>query len=425
VLSLFGDVKGAGILDYVCCWYRIAVEYMAGNKLIQTAFVSTNSITQGEQVGVLWSGLLQRGAAINFAHRTFQWTNEAKGKAAVHCVIVGFGLMEVAAKLIYEYETIRSEPHKVQASHINPYLVDAADAFIVRRTTPVCADAPEMNYGSMPIDNGWLILSEQERKELLQKEPLARPYIRRYMGGEEFLNGVDRYCLWLTGIEPAKLRLLPLVSARIAGNQKYRLGSDRETTRNLAKTPSLFGEIRQADSTYLFIPKVSSEIRNYLPIGFNRPSIIASGTALIVKKATPFHFGVLSSQMHGAWMRTVCGRMKSDYQYSAGIVYNNFPWPEPTPKQRASIETAAQAVLDARAQHPGATLADLYDPLTMPPNLVKAHHTLDRAVDAAYGKTTFASEAERVAFLFTLYERLTTLFPSTPAKKTRSRSRAA
>ncbi|MDE3103970.1 MAG: class I SAM-dependent DNA methyltransferase [Acidobacteriota bacterium] len=412
VLALFSGTKGSGVLDYVCCWYLAAVDYMATNRSIRTAFVSTNSITQGEQVGVLWPGLLQRGVSIEFAHRPFQWTNEAKGMAAVHCVIVGFSLSNQNEKQLYEYETIRSRPNAVTATHINPYLVDAVDAFIVRRTWPICADAPEMNYGSMPIDNGWLILSDNERRELLQEEPHARPYIRRYMGGEEFLNGIDRYCLWLVDIDPAMLRQLPRVSVRVAGNRKYRLSSDRQTTRNLARTPTLFGEIRQPNSTYLFVPKVSSELRRYLPIGFNKPSIIASGTALIVKEATKFHFGVLSSLMHSAWMRTVCGRMKSDYQYSAGIVYNNFPWPEPTPKQRAAIETAAQAVLDERARHPDSTLADLYDPLSMPPGLVKAHQTLDRAVDAAYGRTNFRTEAERVAFLFTLYERLTSLFPT-------------
>ena len=412
VLSIFSDVKSAGILDYVCCWYRVAANFMSANKSIRAAFVSTNSITQGEQVGVLWSGLLQRGVSINFAHRTFQWTNEAKGKAAVHCVIVGFGLQGNATKIIFEYATIKAEPHALIASHINPYLVDAVDTFISRRTNPVCADAPEMNYGSMPIDDGWLILSEAERNELIREEPLCRPYIRRYLGGEEFLNNISRYCLWLVGIDPVKLGAMPNVAERISGNRKYRLTSNRETTRNLAKIPALFGENRQAESAYLFIPKVSSETRAYLPIGFCKPSIIASGTALVVKNAKLYHFGVLSSVMHGGWMRTVCGRMKSDYQYSAGIVYNNFPWPEPTPKQRTTIGSAAEAVLDERARYPGATLADLYDPLSMPPNLVKAHHALDRAVDAAYGKTAFKTEAERVAFLFTLYEKLTSLFPT-------------
>jgi len=268
----------------------------------------------------------------------------------------------------------------------------------------------------MPIDEGWLILTEDQRTELIQQEPSAVPWIRPYMGGEEFLNGIRRYCLWLVGISPATLQSLTAVSTRVEGNRTYRLTSRRQQTIALAKTPYLFGEIRQPDTAYLFVPKVSSESREYLPIGFCDPNIIASGTALVVASARQFHFGVLSSLMHCAWMRTVCGRLESRYQYSAGIVYNNFPWPQaPTPTQKARVEELAQAVLDARALYPDSTLAQLYDPLLMPAELVKTHQRLDRAVERCYRPEPFASDRERVEFLFALYEKLTApLLPAMP-----------
>jgi hypothetical protein len=263
-----------------------------------------------------------------------------------------------------------------------------------------------MTYGSMPIDNGWLILEPEQHTDLLAKEPEAAPYIQAYMGGNEFLNGYKRYCLWLVDCPPQVLRNLKNVGKRVEENQRYRLSSNREATRKLAKMPSLFGEIRQPVHNYLLIPKVSSENREFMPIGFCTPEIIASGSALIIPNATPYHFGILQSTMHNAWMRAVCGRMKSDYQYSASIVYNNFPWPIPTDKQLTTIESAAQSVLDARTQFPDATLADLYGPLTMPPVLLKAHAALDKAVDAAYGYKGTNTDAGRVAFLFELYEGL-------------------
>jgi hypothetical protein len=411
VLSIFHDVKGAGILDYVSCWYRKAADYMAGNPTLRAAFVSTNSITQGEQVGVLWPGLFRRSVRINFAHRTFQWSSEAKGKAAVHCVILGFGLQEEPVKWLFDYETPKGEPHAIPASRINPYLVDASDIVLENRRTPLCA-VPEISFGSMPNDDGHLLLSAEERRALLHESAEVRQFIRPFVGSVEFINGVTRYCLWLAGVNPSDLRQHASLMQRVNAVRKYRAESSRETTRELANTPALFGEIRQPEEGYLLIPSVSSERRNYIPMGFMKKDVIASNLVYVLPDATLYHFGVLTSTMHMAWVRAVCGRLKSDYRYSAGIVYNNFPWPEPTEKQRAAIEKAAQGVLDARAQFPDSSLADLYDPLAMPPPLVKAHQVLDHVVDAAYGKTSFQSEAERVAFLFGLYEKLTSMFPT-------------
>ena len=404
VLSIFKDIKGVGVLDYVSCWYKLAVDQMNKNQLIKGAFVSTNSIAQGEQVVVLWNFLQTRGVKIFFAHRTFQWSNEARGKAAVHCVIIGFSLQNLAERYLFDYDTPKSKPQAIKVRNINSYLADGPDVYLSSRSVPLSMGVPEMKYGSMPIDGGNLILSKNQRDELLAEESEVKPFLRRYMGGEEFINNIERYCLWLVQCPPNLLRQMKKVHERVEKNREYRLASGREATKKLAEKASLFGEIRQPSSSYLLVPKVSSENRRYMPIGFCKPEIIASGTTLIVPNAKQYHFGILQSQMHMAWMRQVCGRMKSDYQYSAGIVYNNFPWPEnPTEKQKQAIEASAQAVLDARAQFPNSSLADLYDPLTMPPALLKAHQHLDKTVDAAYGKTNFQTEAQRVAFLFELY----------------------
>ena len=406
VLATFAGVKGAGVLDYVACWYRRAAGLMARNPAIRTAFVSTNSITQGEQVGILFPELFRLGVRIHFAHRTFQWSSEARGKAAVHCVIIGFALHDANEKVIYDYETPQSEPHHVQVAQINGYLVDAPPVSLAKRGKPLAAGVPPMAYGSMPIDDGNLVLVPAEAAALRAESPAAAPYIRRYIGGEEFINGGERYCLWLVGCPPESMRVWPGVMARVEANRNYRLSSNRPQTVALADSPADFGEIRQPAGRYLFVPKVSSENRHYIPVGFCEPETIVSGSALVVADATEYHFGVIQSQMHMAWTRAVCGRLESRYQYSAGIVYNNFPWPQPNEAQRGTIESAAQAILAARALCPNATLADLYDPLTMPPELTAAHRKLDKAVDAAYGKTPFATEAERVAFLFRRYEAL-------------------
>jgi len=407
LLSVCDGIKSAGILDLVAAWYVKVAQYMQRSPAIRAALVSTNSITQGEQVGVLWRWLLDQGIKIHFAHRTFAWSNEARGKAAVHCVIIGFGLKDVPEKIIFEYESIKGAAHAIKASNINPYLVDATDVFISKRRIPISPDIPLMAYGSMPIDNGNLSLTASEASSFISTYPNDAPFIRPYMGAEEFINSAERYCLWLVEASPSQLRTWPRIMDRIDTNRNFRLSSNRPQTVALADTPTLFGEIRQPQNRYLFVPKVSSENRSYMPVGLCDPLIIASGSGLVVDGAKVYHFGLIQSVMHMSWMRAVCGRMKSDYQYSAMIVYNNFPWPELGDSQKNTIEAAAQGVLDARKAHPDASLADLYDPLTMPLDLVKAHQVLDRAVDLAYGYKGASTDAARVAFLFERYRELT------------------
>lgn len=406
LMHIFQGVKGVGVLDYVTCWYRKATEYMADNPNIRAAFVSTNSITQGEQVGILWPGLINHGVKIHFAHRTFQWDSEARGKAAVHCVIIGFGLREVPVKTIYEYTAIKGEPHSVLANNINPYLVDASDIVLPNRKAPICA-VPKIMEGSALIDDGHLLLNPNEAKSMRKQYPEVTAWLRPFYSGDDFINGGLRYCLWLEGVDPQALRLCPPVLNRISKVREFRGKSEREATKKLASMPTVFGEIRQPKKAYIFIPKTSSERRSYIPLGYMRPDAVLNNTSLFIENTTLYHFGVLSSTMHNAWVRAVCGRLKSDYRYSAGIVYNNYPWPEPTDVQRKAIEEAAKEVLDARAAYPKSTLADLYDPLSMPKELTRAHQHLDKAVDAAYGKTKFATEAERVAFLFERYQMIT------------------
>ena len=403
--AVFGNIKNAGLLDFVTAWHVKATRYMQQHPQTETALVSTNSTTQGEQVGALWGWMLAQGVKINFAHRTFSWTNEARGKAAVHVVIIGFALHDINSKIIYEYEDIKGEPHAVEAKRINPYLVDATEIFIENRRQPI-STIPEIVFGSMANDGGFLILQDDEKENLIKSQPLAAKWIRPFLGAEEFINNKSRWCLWLADINPSELRTIPEVYERVLSVKKHRLSSNRAATNKLANTPYLFGEIRQPSSIYLMLPRVSSELRKFIPIGYLPPEIIASDAALTISNATLFHFGILTSTQHNAWMRTVAGRLKSDYRYSAKLVYNNFPWPTPTDAQRSAIETAAQGVLDARARYPDSSLADLYDPLTMPPELVKAHAKLDKAVDAAYRYKGANSDAERVAFLFGLYQDL-------------------
>ena len=447
--AVFEGIANAGLLDFVAAWYVKAARYLqhtpspfkgegrgeGERSATRCAFVSTNSITQGEQVGVLWDWLLAQGIKIHFAHRTFSWSNEARGKAAVHCVIVGFGLGNVAEKTIYEYADIKGEPHAVKAANINPYLVDAPDVVLEKRNKPI-SNIPSMCFGNQPIDGGNLILSEDEKNELLALEPLAASFVRAFLGADEFLNNLPRYCLWLKEATPDELRRMPEVRKRIEAVRTFRNASKRAATRELALTPAQFAFVSHPNTDYLLIPSVSSERRQFVPIGFMPSEVIASNLCLIVPGATLFHFAILTSSMHMAWVRAVCGRLKSDFRYSAGIVYNNFPWPEaalspsPSPASgrgeplRAAIESAAQAVLDARAQFPGASLADLYDPLTMPPALLKAHQKLDAAVDKAYGKSGFKSDAERVAFLFERYQALTSLLPAARSKRGRKEPNA-
>ncbi|MCW5594640.1 MAG: class I SAM-dependent DNA methyltransferase [Rhodocyclaceae bacterium] len=436
---VFAGVKGAGVLDFVAAWYMKAVDYLkddvateralAGvgaalppSQRVKAAFVSTNSITQGEQVAVLWGALLARGVKIHFAHRTFQWSNDAPGEAAVHCVIVGFALHDAASKVIFDYADIQGEPHAVAAANINPYLVDAADVLLESRRQPICA-VPEMGYGSKPTDGGHLLLSQEERDQLLADEPAAADWIRPFLNADEFLYNTRRYCLWLVNCPPEKLRRMPAVLKRVEAVRIMRSASTKAPTRERAGTPTVFAEIRQPETNYLLVPGHTSESRAYIPFGYMPPEVICGNANFALPHATKWHFGVISSSMHMAWVRSVCGRLESRYRYSNQIVYNNFPWPrDPTDAQQQAVEQAAQAVLDARAKFPGASLADLYDPLAMPPELRRAHQDLDRAVDAAYGRKKFAADAERVAFLFELYRQYTSLLPAAPAAKRRGRS---
>lgn len=404
---LLKSIKGSGVLDYVTGWYVKVASYIQKNKSIPVAFVSTNSICQGEQAGVLWPYMLSQGIKIHFAHRTFRWSNEGKGVAAVHCVIVGFGMSKLNRCVIYDYgDNISGLPTAIPAKNINPYLVDAPDIWVEKRTKPICKVA-EINKGSEATDFGYLVLSPEQKLELLAKRPQSERWIKRFVGGDELINNLERYCLWLVGIAPAELKVMPEVIKRVELVREARQNSGKARTREWAQFPTLFSENRQPDTNYLAIPKVSSERRQYLPICFVEKDCIASGSLLVIPNATHYEFAILNSSMHNAWMRTVCGRMKSDYQYSAGIVYNNFPWPEQAiDTQREAVESAAQSVLDARKAHQSSTLADLYDPITMPPNLSKAHIQLDKAVDAAYGYKGSKDDAARVAFLFTLYQAL-------------------
>ena len=398
-------IPSSGLLDFVTAWYVQAARMMR-DTAIRCAFVSTNSICQGEQVGILWRWMLDQGMHLFFAHRTFQWSNEARGKAAVHCVIVGFAAEDIAPKWLFEYEHSKSDPQRLGVRQINPYLVEGPNVLLSSRRTPLCA-VMEMTKGNEATDSGHLVLSEQERDILAAAEPQATPWIRAFLGGEDFLNGGKRWCLWLVGIEPGQLATMPAVLKRVDNVRKFREKSSKAATVAKAKTPFLFGEIRQPNQgTMIVVPKVSSERRDYAPLGFVDSSVILNNTLQFIPNGTLYEFGVIQSLMHMAWMRAVAGRMKSDYQYSIKIVFNNFPWPEgPTDRQREAIERAAQVVLGARDQFSGSSLANLYDPLTMPPVLLRAHQALDRAVDAAYGRRDFASEAERVAFLFDLYQR--------------------
>ncbi len=422
VKNVMGNINKYGVLDYVSCWYIKAAEYIE-NTSIKVAFVSTNSISQGEQVGILWSYLFNKfRLKIHFAHRTFKWNNEARGNAAVHCVIIGFANFDTNNKLIFEYENVKGIAHETKAKNINQYLIDAPKLLILPRNNPI-SDVPRMTWGSQPRDGGHFIFSEQEYLDLINKDAEIRKYLRLYLGGRELINNQKRYCLWLKDVEPSELKKFPIILERIALVRKFRLESVAKSTQNFANTPSLFAQIAQLDSNYLAIPEVSSERRKYIPIGFLTKDVIASNKLQMLPNATLFLFGILTSEMHMSWVRNICGRLKSDFSYSNSLVYNNYPFPEnPTEKQIKAIETAAQRVLDARAEFPNSSLADLYDPLTMPPTLVKAHNDLDKAVDLAYRPQPFTGEANRMVFLFELYEKYTAdLFTEKKVKKPRKK----
>ena len=346
------------------------------------------------------------GVKIHFAHRTFKWSNEAKGNAAVYCVIVGFANYDSNNKRIYEYEDIKGEAHEIKAKNINPYLVDAKDILIEKKSNPIC-NVPKMSFGNMPLDGGNLILSDEEKKEFLSIEPLSEKYILPLISAFEFLNGKKRWCIWLVDIEPNVLRQLSEVIKRVELVKQFRLNSVAPSTQKFSLTPTLFRD-RNRPETFIVVPRVSSENRPYIPFGFFDKNSIVSDTCMSIPLGNQYHFGVLMSKMHMAWVKTTCGRLKSDFRYSKDIVYNNYPWPEnPSEKQTKTIEEKAQNVLDVRVSFPTSSLADLYNPLTMPPALVKAHNELNKAVDAAYSKQAFTSEAKRMEFLFELYEKYT------------------
>jgi hypothetical protein len=403
---VFHGEKGIGVLDYVCAWYIKAAKIIE-NSQIKVGFVSTNSISQGEQVAILWNILFNKyKIKIHFAHRTFKWNNEAKGNAAVHCVIIGFANFDIAEKYISDYEDIQGEPLTIKAKNINPYLVDGSDTIITNKSFPI-ANIPLMRFGSMPRDGGNLIFTETEKEEFIKIEPQAEKWIRPYTGAQEFINGYSRYCLWLVDISPKELKALPEVLKRVNKVKQFRLESKAVSTQKFATTPTLFCQIAQPDTDYLLVPRVSSERRKYIPIGFICKNIIGNDQVLLIPNATLYLFGMLTSEMHMTWVKYVCGRLKSDYRYSNTIVYNNYPFPENVnEKQKQKVEIAAQAVLDTRAKYPDSSLADLYDPLTMPPDLVKAHQILDKAVDLCYRPQPFVSELNRIEFLFSQYEAL-------------------
>lgn len=406
IVKLFDNSEGSGVLDYVSGWYIKAAKYIQDTK-VKVAFVSTNSIVQGEQTSILWEPMISKyNVKIHFAHRTFKWSNEAKGNAAVFCVIVGFANYDTPNKSIFEYEDIKGEAHEIKVKNINPYLVDAKDIVIKKRTTPIC-NVPKMSFGNMPLDGGNLILSDEEKIEFLKIEPNAEKYILPLVSAFEFLNSKKRWCLWLVNAEPSELKQLPEVLKRVEAVRKFRLDSVAPSTQKFAATPTLFRDRNRPD-TFIVVPRVSSENRPYIPFGFFDKNSIVSDTCMSIPNGSKYHFGVLMSKMHMAWVKYICGRLKSDFRYSKDIVYNNYPWPEnPNEKQIGAIEKATEKVLEARKHFPNSSLADLYSPLTMPEQLVKAHNELDKAVDLAYRPQAFTSEANRMEFLFGLYEKYT------------------
>ena len=399
VEKIFEGWKSIGNLDYVSCWYKKAVDYM-GNYNIRAALVSTNSITQGESVSILWKPLFESGVHIDFAYRTFIWDSEASIKAHVHCVIVGFSrAVNNKQKIIYSGE------NAIPANNINGYLLDAENIFIEKRMKPLC-NVPEIALGGQAIDGGFLILTEEEKEEFLEKEPQASPFFRHYMMGKDFIDRKPRYCIWLVGADPGLLKKCPMILERVNKVREFRLSSTRANTKKAAENPTLFASILEHKNQYIAIPKVSSQNRRYIPMDYLDGEIIPGDKLFTMPTASFYEFGVLMSNVHMAWMRAVCGRLKSDYSYSNTIVYNNFPWPVVTEKNREQIEKSAQEILKARTLYPNSNLAALYDPLTMPAELRRAHTANDKAVMAAYGFSTKMTEADCVGELMKLYQKM-------------------
>lgn len=402
VQNIFGNIKDVQDLDYVTCWYKLAANMMA-NTRIETAFVSTNSVCQGSQVPILWNVLLNDcKTTINFAYQTFKWNSESLDKAAVHCVIIGFSCISRTQKILFSNGTQKA------VSQISPYLVEGSGVFVTAQKDALC-DVPKMNFGNQPRDGGIFIISEDERADILNKEPALSKWLHPYMGADEFIKGKQRWCLWLKKASPADIKGSKILYEKVEAVKAFRLASKAKTTNGYAKVPNLFAQITQPDDVdYLIVPSVSSEKRRYVPIGFLTADTIASNAVQILPDATLYHFGILTSNVHMAWMRTVCGRLEMRYRYSKELVYNTFPWPTPTDVQKAKIEQTAQAILDARALYPDCSLADLYDEVTMPPELRKAHQQNDKAVMQAYGFWgKLNTETECVAELMKMYQELT------------------
>ena len=398
LMSLFVGCKNVGNLDYVGGWYMKAAQMMDNNSNIRAALVSTNSIAQGEQPAILWTPILGKGIKIDFAYRTFRWDSEASIKAHVHCVIIGFSRTN-QTKRIYD------SGQEYIVKNINPYLIEASDVIVGSISKPLC-DVPEIGIGNKPIDDGNYLFSEEEMSIFIQKEPRSAEYFHPFYGAFEFINQKSRFCLWLSECSPSVLRQMPECLKRIENVRNFRLASKSEGTRKIADTPTRFHVENMPKSEYIIIPETSSERRRYVPMGFMSPDVLCSNAVRLIPDATLYHFGILTSNVHMAWMRVVCGRLKSDYRYSKDIVYNNFPWPTITPEQEAEISKTAQAILDARALYPECSLADLYDEVTMPVELRRAHQANDRAVMKAYGLPVTTSESDTVAHLFKLYEEI-------------------
>lgn len=402
LISVFGPKwKNIGNMDYVTGWYKKSQEMMRANSQVHAALVSTNSITQGEQVANLWKPLMEAGIHIDFAWRTFIWDSEASQKAHVHCVIVGFSLGHSERKRrLFDGQEV------IEASNINGYLMEGDNVFVESRSKPIC-DVPEIGIGNKPIDGGLYLFKDDEKEEFVRKEPGAAKYFKRWYGSDEFINRRPRWCLWLGDANPMDLIKLPECLKRIEAVREYRLASPSPGTIKLADKPTRFHVENMPGSNYLLIPKVSSERRQYIPVGFMEPEFLSSDLVFIIPDATLYHFGILTSSVHNAWMRVVAGRLKSDYRYSKDVVYNNFPWPDATEEQKAKIEKTAQAILDARQVYPNASMADLYGNLVLFPDLLKAHRANDAAVLEAYGFPKDATESEIVARLFKMYQELT------------------
>jgi len=402
VLEIFGNKwPGVGDLDYVSCWYKKAAEFINSTK-IEAAFVSTNSITQGEQVAFLWKPLQELfNIQIQFGWRSFIWDSEASLKAHVHCVIIGFSQSTTRQKKIF----IDSSHYK-NVNNINGYLLDADNVYISNRNRPIC-DVPVMSVGNQPIDGGFYLFSDEEKAEFIKEEPQSAEFFRDFYGAKEFINRSPRHILFLKDCSPAVLRSMPKCIQRIEQVREYRLASPRPVTQKLAETPRDFAFTNLPDTDYIVIPEVSSQRRRYIPMGYMSPNVISSIKLRLMPNALKWHFGVLTSNVHMSWMRAICGRLKSDYDYSIQVVYNNFPWPTPSEEQKTRIEKTAQGILDARAKYPDCSLADLYDEVTMPSELRKAHQENDKAVMEAYGfNWRTMTESDCVSALLKMYQQL-------------------